>query len=275
MDTSLSPDFSDSLRPEEVLPLLRTSWLGRPYYYREKVSSTNDLALQLGSQGAPHGTVVLGEEQLAGRGRLSRPWISLPGCGVYLSMILRDPMPHQDAPKATMVAALSLVRVLQKCHRLPASIKWPNDVLIHKNKVAGILTEMRAEEDAIRFLVIGVGINVNHTAFLEKPSFRCPATSIAIELERTIRRSDLLVAFLEAFESDYGRFRSQGFDSLLPELERACSTLGQSVQIESVREMISGRAVGLTAAGALRLILKDGSERVVWAGDVTQVGLGN
>jgi BirA family transcriptional regulator, biotin operon repressor / biotin---[acetyl-CoA-carboxylase] ligase len=268
---ALMPDL---LLTEELLPALENHWLGKSYHYLPQIDSTNDHALQLAAQGVPHGTVVVADEQIAGRGRLGRPWISLPQRGLYVSMVLRDDLPSRDAPQTTLITGLSLVEVIQTLYGLPARIKWPNDVLIRGKKVAGILTEMQADQDVVRFLVIGTGVNVNHSIEELGAPFRYPATSIALERGETTRRSDLLLAFLNRFESNYERFRAEGLALFLPELERASAVLGHPVTIQCGTEQITGTALGLTAEGALRLGLEDGQEKVLWVGDITQVSGG-
>ena len=267
-------DVPDLLTAEEVLPGLETRWLGKNYHFLPQVGSTNDYALQLASRGAPHGTVVVADQQTAGRGRLGRPWVSLPHCGLYVSVLLRDELPSRDAPQATLIAGLTLVEVLHASHGVPARIKWPNDVLVGGRKLAGILTEMQADQDVVRFLVIGIGINVNHRADQLDASFRYPATSIAIERRETIRRSDLLLSFLKRFEANYTHFRQNGLQPFLADLERTSAILGRSVTIHCGPEQISGVALGLTSEGALRLRLADGQERVIWVGDITRVADG-
>jgi BirA family biotin operon repressor/biotin-[acetyl-CoA-carboxylase] ligase len=265
------PAMPDLLLAAEVLPALETRWLGKTYQYLPKIGSTNDHALQLAAQGTPHGTVVVADEQLAGRGRLGRPWLSVPQRGLYVTMVLRDNLPSRDAPQTTLITALSLAEVIVEYYGLPARIKWPNDVLIRGKKVAGILTEMQADQDVVRFLVIGTGINVNHSPEELNASFRYPATSIAIERQQTTRRSGLLLAFLNQFEGNYERFRAEGLAPFLPDLERTSAVLGHPVTIQCGPEQITGTALGLTAEGALRLGLESGQEKVVWVGDITQL----
>jgi BirA family biotin operon repressor/biotin-[acetyl-CoA-carboxylase] ligase len=261
----------DLLLSEELLPALETRWLGKSYHYLPQIGSTNDHALQLAAQGAPHGTVVVADEQIAGRGRLGRPWISLPQRGLYVSLLLRDDLPSRDAPQTTLITGLSLVEVIETLYGLPARIKWPNDVLIRGKKLAGILTEMQADQDVVRFLVIGVGININHGLEELDAPFRYPATSIALERGETTRRSDLLLALLKQFEDNYERYRAKALAPFLPELERASAVLGHLVTIQCGAEQITGTALGLTAEGALRLGLDNGAEKVLWVGDITRV----
>jgi BirA family transcriptional regulator, biotin operon repressor / biotin---[acetyl-CoA-carboxylase] ligase len=261
----------DLLIPEEITPYLRTTWLGRTYLHYRETGSTNDQALSQAAMGAPHGTVIVAEHQTAGRGRLKRPWVSSPHCGIYMSILLRVPLPLRDAPQATLVAALSLVKVLRDRHHLPATIKWPNDVLIEDKKVAGILTEMQSDQEFTRFLAIGIGINVNHTKDALEGPFRYPATSVAIELADRVSRSELLLGFLLQFEQDFEGFLATGFSGVVPQIEDVSATLGRNVFVQCGTSVYSGKATGLTPEGALKLLTEGGREEIVWAGDVTML----
>lgn len=261
----------DLLLPEEIIPHLKTSAFARTYVHIFEVGSTNDHALSLASHGAPHGTVVVAEQQTKGRGRLRRPWESAPHHGIYLSIILRSPLPPDQAPPSTQVAALALAKVLRRDYELPATIKWPNDILIENRKVAGILTEIQSDQDLVRFMVIGIGINVNHTASDLRGPFRYPATSLARELQHHVERQGLLLTFIHQFEADYRRFLAQGFEAIRCELEEASAILGKTVKITRGQEDFSGKALGFTSQGALRLLTREGKEIIVWVGDVSQV----
>lgn len=261
----------DLLLPEEIVPHLHTSWCGKNYIHLPEVDSTNDYALLLATQGAPHGTVVTAEQQTRGRGRLRRPWLSPPRRGIYVSLLLTTPMPPRQAPQSAQVAALALVTVLRRRYGLPAAIKWPNDILIRHRKAAGILAEMQTDQDLTRFLIIGIGINANHQPQELQGPFRYPATSLAMELPGPIRRQELLVDFLHRFEKDYQRFLEGGFAAIRPELEGASAILGKTITIHSEKEKLSGKAMGFNTQGALRLLTGDGEEHVIWVGDVTQV----
>ena len=262
------PDF---LIAEEIVPYLGTSWLARSYHHYRQIGSTNDEALILAAKGAEHGTVVVAEEQTKGRGRLQRSWFSPAGCGIYLSMILRTPLPIQEAPQSSMVAGLALVKVLQENYGLQAAIKWPNDVLIRGKKLVGILADMQSDQDYTRFVVIGMGINVNHRQSDLTGPFRYPATSLAIELGSPVKRRDLLLNVIHRLETEYDRFLKNGFGAMLTEFERASAILGKQLRIQSGKEEFSGMALGFTREGALRLLKGDGKEEVIWVGDVLRV----
>lgn len=261
----------DLLLPEAIVPQLQTVWCGKNYIHLSEVDSTNDYALRLAAQGAPHGTVVVAEQQTRGRGRLQRPWLSPPRRGIYLSLLLTTPMPPQQAPQSAQVAALALVKVLHHHYGLPAVIKWPNDILIRHRKAAGILAEMQTDQDLTRFLILGIGINVNHQPNELQGPFRYPATSLAMEMQAPLARQQLLVQFLRQFEADYQRFVDGGFAAVGAELEAASAILGKTVTIHCDKEDLSGKALGFTAQGALRLLTGDGREQIIWVGDVTRV----
>lgn len=264
-------EVPDLLTADEIVSSLGTIWLGRSYHHLETLGSTNDHALLLAAQGAPHGTVVIAEEQTRGRGRLRREWLSTPGRGIYMSILLRDPLPVRVAPQSTYIAGLSLARVLRSDFGLDASMKWPNDILIAGKKVAGILTEMQSDQDYSRFIVVGIGINVNYSRDEMEGPFRYPATSVSIQAGGAVKRRDILLAFLQMFEKDYETFVGDGFARLIPDLEKFSGILGRRITLLIGEREISGEARGFTPDGALTLLRDDGELEAVWAGDVTRV----
>ncbi|MEN6440570.1 MAG: biotin--[acetyl-CoA-carboxylase] ligase [Syntrophobacter sp.] len=264
-------EIPDSLTAKEVVPHLETVWLGKSYHYLDVVDSTNNYALQLASKGASHGSVVVAEEQTHGRGRLRREWLSSPNRGIYMSLLLTNPLPLRVAPQSTYVAALALAKVLRDKFGLPAALKWPNDVLIGERKVAGLLTEMQSDQDFSRFIVIGIGINVNYTREEMAGPFRYPATSISLETGEPVKRQYVLVDFLSRFEKDYDAFVTSGFSAITAELENFSIILGKKITVLCGEREISGKAQGFTPEGALLLLGNDGKQEIVWAGDVTHV----
>jgi BirA family biotin operon repressor/biotin-[acetyl-CoA-carboxylase] ligase len=186
-------------------------------------------------------------------------------------MILRNPLPVQEAPQAAMVAALALVKVLAENYGLPAAIKWPNDVLVAGKKLAGILADMQSDQDYTRFMVIGMGINANHRESDLAEPFRYPATSLAIELGFPVKRQGLLLNLIHRFETEYEYYLKNGFGAMLPEFERVSAILGKHLRIQAGKEEISGEALGFTPEGALRLLTDEGKAQVIWVGDVLRV----
>lgn len=262
----------DLLLPEEILPQLRTLWLGKTYVHHLETGSTNDDALALALRGTAHGTVVVAERQRVGRGRLRRAWDSPMGLGLYVSLLFTRPLPAPQALQCPLVIALALVRTLHARFALEALVKWPNDILIHGRKAAGILAEMQLDQDEARTLVVGVGVNVNQDESEFEGEFRVRPTSLALELQRTVPRSEVLTAFLEEAERVFDRFSTEGFRAFLEEFEAMSAIVGATVTVVAGSKAVSGVVRGFTPEGAMRL-LPDGAhaEEVIWVGDVSRV----
>ena len=177
----------------------------------DSVSSTNDVALQIAD--APEGTVIVAGEQTAGKGRRGRKWSSPPGEGLYLSIVLRPPLPYNKLWQMAFVVSLAACEAIRQVSGLDARIKWPNDILINGRKVCGILIETRGHGDAGTrgFVVVGIGINVNNQSF--PPDL--DATSIALELGRTISMADVENALLRCLDARYEQFLGEGFSTIL------------------------------------------------------------
>jgi len=258
----------DLLRPEEVCPRVATRILGNELHYFSKIGSTNTEAKKLASAGCPEGTLVITETQLGGRGRLSRGWFSPVAKGIWLSVVLRPPFPPQEAPKCTLMAAVALNRAIKDITGLPCGIKWPNDILCNGKKLVGILTEMSAEMDAINYIVIGIGVNVNIAAEEIPPELQTIATSLSMETGAPVSRLDLLVRILERLEEIYLCVRASGFDTVLAAWRGESITLGRMVNVIGPDKTFAGQAVDIDADGALLVLTESGTERVL-AGDVS------
>lgn len=155
--------------------------LGHPLFYFKEVSSTNDVLRAEAAAGAPEGCVVIAGAQSAGRGRRGKQWLSLPGKGVYLSLLLRPRWPASESPYIAFFAALAAARTLDRLNIGAVKIKWPNDVLINGKKIGGVLVEPRINRGLLEFVVVGVGINVLHTREDLKPLGAAAATSCLLE----------------------------------------------------------------------------------------------
>ena len=257
----------DKLLPEEVLYRLGTRTLRGPIYHFETTPSTNDAAKVLGREGAAEGTMVLAETQTAGRGRLGRSWVSPPGLGLYVSLLLRPPLPPHELPLITLSTAVSVVRALTRAVGVTPGIKWPNDLILKGKKLGGILTEMETESDQIRYLVVGMGLNINNPDF--PPELGGRATSLLQEEGRTFPRLTILKAWLEEFETLYGQFLARGFPDILEEWKRHSVTLGRYVTVRQGPRQIEGLAMGVTPDGALLLETARGEEVKVTSGEIT------
>src|SRR5262245_53462096 len=139
--------------------------LGSALLRFESVTSTNDVARLLAVEDAPEGTAVLAKVQTAGRGRQGRTWLSPPGDGLYLSVILRPAIHPARAGVITLAAAVAVAEILAVDFDIPADIKWPNDVLASGRKISGMLVESATEGSQLQYAIVGIGVNLNHREF--------------------------------------------------------------------------------------------------------------
>ena len=254
----------DLLLPDEIRPHLRTSFVGRAITYKTSLTSTNSLAKQLAAKNAPDGTIIIAEEQTAGRGRLSRGWFSPPRSGLWFSVILRpDFFLPADAPKCTLLAAVAVSRAIASLGIEP-QIKWPNDILYDGQKLVGILTEMSAQTDGIDYIVIGMGVNANLRRFPAELN----ATSLALIKDASVNRAALLADILNELEDLYLTVKREGFAPVLDEWRKHSVTLGSEVNVIGQNENFAGRAVDIDEYGALLVDTPQGIRRVL-AGDVS------
>jgi len=260
-------EIPDRLSALELFPLLGTRELGQTLHHFEELPSTNQTAFALAGQGAAHGEVVIAEAQTAGRGRRGRSWITLPGKGLSLSVILRPQLPPQRAPELTLVAAVALAEALTDAGAA-AGIKWPNDVQLEGRKVAGILTEMSAEPDQVHFVVLGIGVNLNGSAQDFPEELRGQLTSLAAERGSAVPRALFTAALLARLESWLDRHESEGFEVVREAWKARSTTLGAQVMVRAEGRVTEGRAVDIDEGGALLLRLEDGSVTRILAGDV-------
>ncbi|MCL4523334.1 MAG: biotin--[acetyl-CoA-carboxylase] ligase [Acidobacteria bacterium] len=184
----------DVLVPQLLRSGLHGTMFGKRIHHFFKTDSTNSVALRLGQDDEPHGALVIAEEQTAGRGRAGRSWLSEKTSGIYVSVLLRPALSPMHAPLLTLMAGLAVRDAVAEQTGLAPDIRWPNDLLLSGKKFCGILTEMHAEPDRVRYVVIGIGLNVNHTrlpAEIEKL-----ATSLHLEAGRSQSRLELLIRLL-------------------------------------------------------------------------------
>ncbi len=251
---------------------LNTSWAGKNLCCYEEIDSTNREIIRLAQEGAPHGTLAVAESQNAGRGRLGRTWISPAAAGIWMSLLLRPHMAPQSASMITLVAALAVVKGIRECTGLATGIKWPNDVVCEGKKICGILTEMSTDGTAIRYVVPGIGINVNMTEFPE--TVRETAASLRMLLGEPVKREPLIARIMEAFEDYYGRFlETEDFSVLKEEYNGFLANCGRQVRVLDPKEPYQGTALGIDSQGSLLVRTKDGQVRTVISGEVSVRGI--
>jgi len=260
----------DILVPQMLSHRLYGTPFARRIYHFFKIDSTNSVAMRLGESGEPHGTIVLAEEQTAGRGRAGREWTSEKSAGIYCSILLRPPIPPAHAPLLTLVAGLAARDAAAEDLDTLPDIRWPNDLLVGGRKVCGILTEMHAEPDRIHYAVIGIGMNVNQTKMPEELSDI--ATSLRIETGKIHSRLELLIRLLRSVDRYYNQFLADGAAPIVRRFAEVSSYFkGKRVRITTATETFTGTTAGLEPSGVLRVARDDGREIVpVLSGDVAE-----
>lgn len=257
------------LFPQEILSRLQTRWLGHNICYRDSIDSTNTLAKGLANEGCPNGLVVVAEEQGAGKGRLSRGWISPYAKGIWFSVVLKPPFLPQEASKCTLLAAVAVVKAVNKIAGVHAAIKWPNDILLMGRKLVGILTEMNAEFGHINYVVIGTGINTNATPDDYPEDVKDIAVSVADAATEQFTRVDFLCDILKNMEDLYEKALLDGFAPILEEWRKYSCTLGQEVKVMAPDCTYFGKAEDIDEDGLLIVRKVDGTLEKVMAGDVS------
>jgi BirA family biotin operon repressor/biotin-[acetyl-CoA-carboxylase] ligase len=278
LTSNLPDDLRDSYEvPADVRSELervadRLGVFARRVHWLTSTSSTNDVAAHLADLGADEGTVVVAEAQAAGRGRLGRVWVSPPGAGLYVSMILRPSadlaLSRKVNPTAllTLASGVAITEAVRASTGLPAEIKWPNDVMIGRRKLAGILAEAAAQGGALQHIVLGFGVNLQRAAYPLELADR--ATSLEAETGRPADRAMILVEILAAIAARYADLRAGRFDAILSAWRLLAPSLPSSwVEWDSAGGVMRGRAEDVDDQGALLVRVGDHVERVI-AGEV-------
>jgi BirA family biotin operon repressor/biotin-[acetyl-CoA-carboxylase] ligase len=279
------PDLSRAVAPPaDLADALAASRAGRgalgsALFYFETIGSTNDLAARLAGSGAAEGTTVVAEAQREGRGRLGRTWFSPQGAGLYVSIVLRPGRTEADtgdagAPPArlalpsalTLAAGVALAEAVRDTTGLAVEIKWPNDLLFQRRKLAGILAEASVRDGAIEYVVLGFGVNVRAAVY--PPDVVGRATSIEGELGRPVDRGLILAGALVRLAGCLQLLRCGAMADVLARWRALSpSALGSRVEWRAPAGTVGGRTAGIDADGAL-LVERDGRVDRVVAGEV-------
>jgi len=253
----------DSLSPAAITDGLATRFIGQEVSCYPSLPSTNDVAKHKARQGAKEGTVIVAEEQTAGRGRIKRRWLS-PRGSIALSIILYPELAY--LPSLIMVASLAVAGSIEQVTNLKAQLKWPNDVLVNGKKICGILVESDVRGNKVDYAVIGIGINVN-LKLSDYPEIAPMATSLSQELGRDVSRHEIIRSLLTEAERLY--LALPDGDSVFTQWRNRLVTLGKKVQVGSGKATYRGIAESVTADGSLLLRQPDGNLLKIVAGDVT------
>jgi len=259
----------DIMTPGLLRQHLKGSMFGRKIHHFFRTDSTNRVAMDLGYADELEGAVVIAEEQTAGRGRAGRRWHSERAAGIYMTVLLRPKISPVQAPLLTMMAGLSAHAAVQAQTGLEPDVKWPNDLMLNGKKFGGILTEMHAEPTLVRFVIVGIGINVNQEKFPDE--LAGIATSLRAETGKQQSRIELLARLLREFEADYNRFLHSGSGDVTRRFAQISSyAFGKKVQVSNGEETYVGVTAGLRPEGQLQVQREDGTVVTVLAGDVAE-----
>jgi len=253
----------NSLSSASITNNLETCFIGQRVIYYPSLTSTMDVAKREAQQGAAEGTIIIADEQTAGKGRMKRLWLS-PRGSIALSVILYPDVAY--LPSLVMLASLATVHSIEAVTGLEAQVKWPNDVLIRGKKVCGILVESELRRDIVNYAIVGIGVNVN-LRLADFPEILPIATSLSDELGREVSRLELIRRLLVEIERLYLALPAGG--SIYEEWRDKLVTLGRMVSVNWGITSYEGIAESVASDGSLLLRHSDGSLTKIMAGDIT------
>ena len=261
-------DF-DLLTEARLKSMIKTELFANKIYAFWSVGSTNEFAYSRASQGETEGTLVIAEQQSKGRGRKSRSWDSPFNKGLWFSLILRPELPASRAGLVPYLAGVSVSEAIENLMGLEPDVKWPNDLLLNGRKFCGILSEVEFENSTIKFIILGIGINVNHKSNEFPAEFREQATSLHIESGAQIDRVELLSEVIWQLEKKYIAMKQNGFGDIINKWKKKCPQLGKEVSIVQDDEKYQGIFEDLNDEGCLLLRTKDNELNKIVTGDIT------
>lgn len=264
-----SPDL---LHADDLMSRLEAvKIVGRDIRVFQETSSTSDVVEKFARDGVKEGVVVFAESQTKGRGRLGRRWLAAPGTSLLFSILLRPDIHPNSSTQIMVASAVALTRAIRQQTGCAPEIKWPNDLLCGGRKIAGILTELNAELDHVKYMIVGIGVDVNQEKHEFPEEIRQTASSLRVETGRRIHRAELASSIIAELDKDYARIASGQFPAIADEWERQCATLGRRVAIRIGDRQVEGTAESLDADGALLIRSQHGRLERIIGGDVTLI----
>ena len=260
---------TDLLVPWEVSDGLQTDIIGRKIYYFGTIDSTQNFAIELAKRPHENGSLVIADRQTQGRGRLNRKWVSPKG-GIWMSILLRPNFEPSYTSLFPMATSLALAVSIEKTLKIKTELKWPNDVTIKGNKVAGILIDASVESNKIDYLIIGIGINFKINPGTISKSIKQKKYGIAtlISKDQGTRPAELVQQFLLELEKTYNNILTGNVGTIRKEWIKRSSTIGKNVTITTTTGTLKGKVTGIDKTGAL-ILSRNGIVQHVLAGDMT------
>jgi BirA family biotin operon repressor/biotin-[acetyl-CoA-carboxylase] ligase len=262
-------EITPGLHPLELKDNLKTRVFGQKIYYRQEIDSTNNWARNAAGQGEAEGAVFIAESQTKGKGRLGRGWASVAELGLWFSLIARPQISPSELPVITILTAVAAAQAIKQVTGIQARIKWPNDLVYNGRKLGGILAELNGEMDLVHFLILGVGLNVNHTVADFPPDLTEKAVSLKmIRGGGELSRKDLLREFLHIFEQAYFSLPGSSTLRFIEYAGRYSATLGKQVRINQGSKIYQGKALALEADGSLKIQDDSGEITIIHSGEI-------
>jgi BirA family biotin operon repressor/biotin-[acetyl-CoA-carboxylase] ligase len=259
------------LNEKKIKKSLKTDIIGKELFFLETVDSTNRYARKLIKNGFGEGVVIIADKQTKGRGRFGRKWYSPSGMGVWMSIIL-SPINSEDLIVVTnYICALSIVEAIYDLILLKGEIKWPNDILISKKKVGGILSEFVKIEREKGLIIAGLGININQDYEDFPIDLQEIATSLNIECGCKLSREEVIVSVLRFLEKNYLSAKSKGVDFIFKKWISWCTTIGKKIRVITSEKYFEGIAETIKPEGKLIIRNNEGKMKEITPSDIIQV----
>lgn len=265
---------SDELNEYSLKWGLQTEWLGHQVIHKSTTESTQIIAHEIAekSPSAAHGTVVIADEQTESVGRQRREWLSTKDKGIWMSFILKPNIYPYEAPQFTLLTATVLADVFHHVTKVTPKIKWPNDIFIKDRKISGILTEMKAEQDDVQYVIIGIGINVNQTVEDFPEPLNKRATSLRMETEKSWSRIQIVQEILQGFEEQYNEYLEEGFSGVKRKWESYGYRMGRKIKIRSGKDQWLAKFIGVAEDGALLTEGSNGEVQKIYSAEIDWYG---
>lgn len=257
------------LEPSAIQARLRTKWLGHELECFHEVDSTNTQVAMRGRTGAPAGMVIVADRQTAGRGRLQRGWHSPEHVNLYFSILLRPPWPPYQPPPVSLAVGVALAETMERRIGYAPALKWPNDLLVHDRKLAGVLVEVAATRQQLEQVILGIGLNVNQDTF--PPPLNETAISLCQIIGKRTDRGELLADLLNTLEPHLEQLDHSNHQMMIESWNSYFSWKGQKIRIQTAQGEIRGIALGASSHGALRIREASGHEREILSGDTFRI----